>query len=290
MTINTTLKQIFNINNIEGETCSALIRNEILSDRPSMIGRFGSTEIKAVLYPKLPFFIRPIIRNRVFQNMAVLSGFFPSNKETIQLFSRLMYEDMKSLDILGSWRIEEILLRNNFPNAKLIDLAGLEPYLSHMPWTKALEGKRVLVVHPFNTTIESQYHLNRSFLFENKDILPEFKSLKTIKAIQTLGGNSADFANWFEALDFMKQSIDATDYDVAILGCGAYGFPLAAHIKRCGKKAVHLGGATQILFGIKGRRWDDHPIISKFYNNYWVRPLPSDYPKDAEKVENACYW
>lgn len=49
----------------------------------------------------------------------------------------------------------------------------------------------------------------------------------------------------------MKDEIDKRDYDIALIGCGAYGFPLAAHIKRSGKKAVHLGGALQLLFGIK---------------------------------------
>ena len=33
-----------------------------------------------------------------------------------------------------------------------------------------------------------------------------------------------------------------------------------------------MSGATQLLFGIKGKRWDDHPVISKLYNPAWVRP------------------
>ena len=40
--------------------------------------------------------------------------------------------------------------------------------------------------------------------------------------------------------------------------------PLAAFIKSIGKKAVHLGGSTQILFGIKGERWDERD----FFRNY----------------------
>lgn len=34
--------------------------------------------------------------------------------------------------------------------------------------------------------------------------------------------------------------MDAYDYDVAIIGCGAYGMHLAAHAKRKGKIAIHL--------------------------------------------------
>ena len=42
------------------------------------------------------------------------------------------------------------------------------------------------------------------------------------------------------------------DFDVALIGCGAYGFPLAAKLKTAGKQAIHLGGVLQALFGIKG--------------------------------------
>ena len=55
----------------------------------------------------------------------------------------------------------------------------------------------------------------------------------------------------------MKAQIDKEDFDICLIGAGAYGFPLAAYVKRKGKKAVHLGGALQLLFGIKGSRWED---------------------------------
>ena len=49
------------------------------------------------------------------------------------------------------------------------------------------------------------------------------------------------------------------------------------------------GGATQLLFGIKGFRWDS--VLEKtFYNEHWIRPDSSERPKGAEKVEGACYW
>lgn len=76
---------------------------------------------------------------------------------------------------------------------------------------------------------------------------------------------------------------------MALIGCGAYGFPLAAHIKKMGKQAVHLGGVLQILFGIKGRRWDESDT-HLMYNENWVYPDRSEIPAGADKVENACYW
>jgi len=290
MNNNQLLKSIFYSHPVAGDTCSEIIREEIMKPKPSMIARFGAVEIKGVLYPRMPSVVRQLIRDRVFSSMENNAGFFPMSVAGVERFSELMIEDMKLLDVLGSWRIEERLLIKFFPSAKRVELRGLEPYLSENPWSEALEGLRILVVHPFNKTIECQYNEKRELLFLDKRVLPRFKSLETVKAVQSIAGNHTKYNDWFEALDSMKDAIDARDYDVAILGCGAYGFPLAAHVKRRGKKAIHLGGSTQILFGIKGRRWDNHSLISPFYNKHWVRPAPEDVPVGAIKVEKGCYW
>lgn len=85
------------------------------------------------------------------------------------------------------------------------------------------------------------------------------------KSVQTMCFNKDErFSDWFEALDFMYHEAMAKDFDVAIIGCGAYGFPLAAKLKRAGKIAIHLGGVTQLLFGIKGRRWEN---AQKYYHD-----------------------
>jgi hypothetical protein len=274
----------------QGAICTSIIKEELERDKPSMIARFGSTEIKAILYPKTPTIIQPFIKGRVFTNMQMLSGFFPSNEKTIRQFSEMMVEDMKLLDVLGCWRIEERLLQKYFPTAKRVELRALEPYFQENPWTAVLENKKVLVIHPFSTSIQKQYRNNRELLFSNKQVLPRFASLETIKAVQTVAGNDSTFQDWFEALDYMKAEIDQKDFDIAIIGCGAYGFPLAAHVKRLGKKAVHLGGPTQMLFGIKGKRWVELDDFKDIINAYFVFPDDGDKIKTASKVEEGCYW
>lgn len=95
--------------------------------------------------------------------------------------------------------------------------------------------------------------------------------------------------------------MDKSEYDVCILGCGAYGFPLAAYAKRQGKQAIHLGGVSQLLFGITGRRWlnpmhgvERWGLPKGFYvnlmNEHWIRPDATTKPKDSDKVEGNCYW
>lgn len=281
------IKNIFYTPPLEGSICSTIIKDELEKDKPSMIARFGSVEIKAVLYPENPLLIKPLKKNTFKQMYA--GGFFPCNEKTISHFSELMIEDMKLLDVLGSWRIEECLLQKHFPLAKRIKLSELEPYLQQDPWSEVLENKKILVIHPFDTAIEDQYN-NRQLLFKDSRVLPKFKSLETIKAVMILKENDSPFEDWFAALNYMKTEIDKKDFDIAIIGCGPFGFPLAAHVKRIGKKAVHLGGATQILFGIKGKRWIEDENFKDIINENFIFPSDVDKPKGFLKMDGGCYW
>jgi hypothetical protein len=201
-----------------------------------------------------------------------------------------MLQDMQQVDLLGSWIFKESQFKRELSKAAKCPLSDLEPYFHQRPWSAALEGKTVLVVHPFVKTIEKQY-ARRQLLFSHPEVLPDFE-LKTIQSVQSIGTTHGrqQFSDWFEALESMEQKIAQTEFDVAIIGCGAYGLPLAAHVKRLGKRAVHLGGATQILFGIKGKRWEDIPAFAKLFNEHWVRASEEDRPDNYREIEGGSYW
>lgn len=269
---------------------SRAVRERLEQRSPCMIARFGAIEIKAVVLPLLPRPVQGLLCHHFSERLRVNAGVFPSGEASLRRFAALMEDDTGELDILGSWRSEEALLRPKLRGVELVPLPALEPYFSATPWSAALEGLKVLVVHPFTKTIESQYHNHRHQLFQDERILPQFKSLILLQAVQSIAGTPTRFKDWFEALDWMKDQINAIDFDVALIGCGAYGFPLAAHVKRLGKIGIHLGGATQILFGIRGRRWDANQELARHFNEYWVRPSAEETPTHARIVENACYW
>ena len=65
---------------------------------------------------------------------------------------------------------------------------------------------------------------------------------------------------------------------------------IAHELKKRGLIVIVLGGATQVLFGIKGGRWANHSVISTFWNDAWVYPSSTETPKGASRIENACYW
>lgn len=289
---------------------SQLIYDAIISEEPCMIARFGAFELSTIVnYLGVTNENKSVLsyvtgnqpdwwwNKSLIQYMHTNAGFFPPTIEKIQKFCELMLNDIPQVDILGSWLAIEDYVDYKL-NAQKVHLRHLEPFWSKKPWTRALEGKRVLIVHPFNETIEKQY-LKRNLLF-GKEILPKFE-IQTIKAIQSSGNENKLFDDWFESLEYMKNEIDKINYDVCLIGAGAYGFPLAAHVKRTGKKAVHLGGSLQLLFGIKGKRWEDPNYgvnewgIEKgsylnLINDSWVRPLEKEKPKNANIVEGACYW
>ena len=297
----------------DADIASQIIYEALKSDKPCMIARFGSTELACltnyigVTKEKNMFFSYFQGKTppwwweqKIIYQMQNWSGFFPPTINKVEQFCQLMLNDIPQVDILGSWLVGENTIKNHLTTAQKLHFRMLEPFWVEYPWTVALSGKKILVVHPFAQTILNQYR-NRVKLFKNTSILPQFASLNVIKAVQTLGTGDTRFNDWFEALDYMKSEIDRHDYDVCLIGCGAYGFNLAAHVKRSGKKAVHLGGALQLLFGIKGKRWENPkygvkewgiPVgsYSNLINEYWVRPGDIYKPKNAQDVEGACYW
>lgn len=264
----------------------------VLAGEPFAATRFGGTETKTiadVLYTKAGGKFGGV-SDRTLARIMQLSGFFPADKEALQRFTDLYMECCPDIDMLGVWNIllQSYLADECVTGAELAELQMFEPYYFANPWTRALEGKRVVVIHPFAETIESQYQ-KRELLFEKKEILPEF-SLRCVKAVQTLAGNTCEHATWFDALDWMKNEALKEDFDVALIGCGAYGLPLAVKLKQAGKQAVHVGGSLQLFFGIKGSRWDNHEVIGKLYNEHWVRPSDKETIKKADAVEGSCYW
>lgn len=109
--------------------------------------------------------------------------FFPLDDNSIENFCVLMLEDMRQLDLLGSWLKDERCIVQLIENVGKTSLYYLELFFSTCPWTRALSGKKVLVIHPFAELIERQYRSKRDRLFAHSDILPEFE-LQTIKAVQ----------------------------------------------------------------------------------------------------------
>ena len=274
------------------EECNDEIKKLIESGKPFAAARIGDSELRAVVSCQKENKSHDE-KVKYYELLSILAGFFGDIND-FEKFSRLMENSIGTVDLMGVWfnKMEDYILKKyGKDDLKYGLLEGFEPwYTPEKPWTDALKGKKVLCIHPFASSIMSQYE-KRQELFKGSDILPKF-DLKCIKAVQTIANEKDDrFGTWFEALDYMYEEAMKTDFDIALIACGAYGLPLAAKIKEGGKQAVHMGGAMQLLFGIRGKRWDDFAPLKPFYNEYWKYPESFEKPKDIDNiVEGGCYW
>lgn len=289
---------------LDGAEANRMISNLIEGGRPFWIGRYGNTELNLIYTVLRKRYVKSDQEvEKAFKALCNNAGFFPGDIDMAEHYTDLILDCCSEMDGHGIWPLymEDYIIKKYERNIPLFRYIYLEPWgLSEnpegvRPWSHSLKGKKVLVIHPFEDTIKSQYMNKRERIFEKIDpraenILPQFE-LKTLKAVQTLAGNSDErFDNWFEALAWMVEECRKIDFDIAILGCGAYGFPLAAEIKKMGKGAIQICGATQLMFGIMGKRWDDNQSIQSMVTDAWVRPDVMERPDSLASVENGCYW
>lgn len=268
---------------------SKKLEEMIISEKPFMAARYGLSE----MYVMRSYYcgLEDKMKNSIDQ-LERWSGFYPPTLDMGKRFTEMMLNYSGEVDYLATnlQAMESYFIRKYMrKNVVLAEFRAFEPWYENTTWTCALKGKKVLVIHPFVETIEKQYK-RRKQIFDNENMLPNF-DLILQKAIQTSAGEKENrFKTWFEALDYMYDEAMKKDFDIALLGCGAYGFPLAAKLKKSGKQAIHMGGMLQILFGIKGKRWDDDRIVAPLYNEFWVRPDEKEKPQNSNIVEGGCYW
>ncbi len=277
-----------------------LVKNEaneylyqrLLDDSPFFIGRLGSNELECMTeyYYVLNRASGGIqsYHNNLKLVMKQGAGFFPTEDAYLDQMVKLYTEGLQNMDCIWSmWlsRFENMLYERFSPQAELTKYDDTAfPYDIENPWTRALEGKRILVIHPFEDSILENYK-KRKKLHNNQMLLPEFQLL-TLKSVQSLADEQPPYETWFDALHYMEKQIDTLEFDIALIGAGAYGLPLGAYCKQLGKKALHIGGMLQLLFGIKGNAWNDLGV----YNEHWTSPKSSETPKSYKSVEAGRYW
>lgn len=232
---------------------------------------------------KFPRYLRRDISNA--------AGVNPPTDEVLTRFCDLYFDSLADVDGVGVWfhQAERRLIGSVVPSdAELFPLPALDPILTMGGWAAALEGKRVCVVHPFADSIRRQYR-RRVGLMVNSKILPEF-DLTIVPAVQAMGGLPSGAGSWFDALSKMSDAMVRTESEIALIGAGAFGLPLAVAAKRAGMRALHVGGGLQLLFGISGHRWDSKAYVRQQQTDLWVRPSESERPANADRVEGGCYW
>lgn len=251
------------------------------------VGRIGVLELNCLFWFLSQKQCPPFLIGMLANNAGVYGG-------CLNEWYRLYSNGLSGCDANVLWQDSDLNMKSKIvlgaisPKSVKLSHRSVEPFYFENPWSYQLKDKRVLVISPFADTVSSQFEI-KDKLWSNPKVLPDF-DLITYKNVQSIGNSGPD-ENWAVSLKRMQKDISKLDFDVAILGCGAYGVPLASYIKNTlSKSAIYIGGGLQILFGIKGKRWDNHEIIKEMYNEYWTRPSLTETPTKSLSVENGCYW
>lgn len=270
------------------------IYEALMSGKPLAIGKLGSVELFAIRkylqYRNHPKVVELTALNR--QTLYANAGVFPDDYAVFQRYCQSMIQEvLPEMTLIAVWfHLGESTVIRKFCRCSItVNASSLQAiYKSSLPWTAALAGKKVLVVHPFDKTIRLQYQKRKDIWRGLSCVMPDF-DLDVLKVPFSPALVPPTHKNWFESLNALKEEMALRDYDVALIGAGAYSLPLAVHAKHLGKQGIHLGGATQFYFGIKGKRWDKTDE-SQYYNEHWIRPLVEDTPPNNAIIEGGCYW
>jgi hypothetical protein len=281
----------------------------IKSGKPFFIGRNGTIELQVLFfwltqrkegksYPKE--YVETICRN---------AGVFPATNESLDAWCKEYCAAIEEMNGLAAgWykpleNIEAAILKFHTTGSEFrCPLRSLEPYYVNpdLQWTRQLAGKRVTVVSSFTESIQKQiegesfpriWTHERAGLLNPPGITWSFVRTGYAPAL-ALGraGWPTGVTCWQDAVAHVVKGVQESDADVAIIGCGGLGVLIGAELKRQEISAIVLGGATQVLFGLKGTRWATHTIISSFWNDAWIWPSESEKPNGAILVEGGCYW
>jgi hypothetical protein len=272
-------------------------------------GKLGSTETSALnfyLNFRKEKDVKKMYQSYILQQMTHVSGFFHTSDLTLadaidEWAEYMLTEVLPNMDSLAEWYKPEMEILNSFaPRSIRFPARSLEPYYEEEVenrWTHKIQpGTKVAIISSFYESIESQSK-NLGAAWPHTPVWNSETTIIPIKAHYNANVSPEKTwpseileGGWRSAVNYITNTVVVNDCQIALVGLGALSLPIVYELKKRGITAIHTGGATQIFFGIKGKRWMSHAIISTFFNDAWVMPLPSETPSNKQTAENGCYW
>lgn len=271
----------------------------------ALIGRNGTIELETLLFRLYASSPNQAYPGSISRRIELHAGIWPTTKESLDKWVFQMTEAIRFCDVLvAGWYdplkdAETKLLDKTNTLAPRIPLRSLEPYYvePEKRWTNLLAGQRVAVVTSFAQTVDKQIEKREDVWPSFTDsLLPantEWVTIQTGYAPSLAEGRCqwpSDITSWDVAVNHIVKKVVNSKASIVLIGCGGLGMLIGLECKKRGIIAVVLGGATQVLFGIKGQRWCNHSVIAQLWNDSWVWPHISETPQGASQIEGGCYW
>jgi hypothetical protein len=262
-------------------------------------GKLGTTELQALEYSDRRIrssWLLGATWRRQARRLFIDSGVFPEDRNEFEYFLNTYKASIQQLDAVCLWQdqgsylqaYETAFVDDVCPRAASIKPAVFWPFSIY----EQLEGVRLLIVSPFVRTMQAQVDRlpdvfsGRSWANSLKDMR---QRCKFVRCPFFSYMEKSPYTSWREGLDRITEAILRCQFDLALIGAGAWSLPLLANLKKEGRKGIHTGGATQLFFGIRGKRWDVQKGY-KIFNANWIHPLPEDTPGGHLRKEEGCYW
>ena len=279
-------RQVVGVEDLVASLCAA---------KPFVAGKIGGAELMALEYmdhkiklnwPAGWSWERPA--GRLYNS----AGFFPIEKKAFLSWHALMTESIATTDFLCEWQTDPFLriyetnlIQFLAPRSKSIPLEmlcrGILPTLAPF---------RLLIISPFVKTMQKQLPRMNKINDPYEKLAIDWghlkKTLQFIRCPFQSHLEPSPYDSWEDGLEKLTKEVSSKDFDLALIGAGAWSLPLGSRIKKMGKSAIHMGGEMQLLFGIKGKRWAQ----TAMYNSNWVTADPNETPQNRNKVEDGCYW
>lgn len=229
------------------------------------------------------------------------SGVFPATPEFIMAFCEKFKSQVEEVDFLAiakGW--SHLDLRSETKSSKYLEFLSLEPDRS-LPYEEGncylpfLKGKRIVIINSISDLLVERANKRKFEAIWANINLPWFYPSEVISLTFPFiydESTQTDYRDVWGIYDLIIKKLDKVDFDVALIGAGCLGIPIATHIKCRGKVAISLGGHLQVLFGVYGKRWErDQTWSNSYFNDAWIKSPESRTPKNKTGLpDNASYW
>ena len=282
---------------------AASVMCNLVKGETFFVGRNGTIELETLLFYTKNRGTGEAYPKHMLDRLERHAGVWPATLASVDAWAKEYVNSLYLLDAAAAGWFKPLandeleMMAKLAPQATLMPLRALEPYYVEPPlrWSAALAGKKVAVVTSFAVTAQGQ--IGKRLWDAQESLLPpttEWSFIRSGYCPSVAGaapcGWPEGINSWQAAVEYLVDAVRFTGASVALIGCGGIGMLVAARLRRIGISAIVMGGAVQVLFGIRGRRWQTHPVIGDFWTYDWVAPSEEETPDAARSIEGGCYW